>query len=190
MVTQTAAGQQPAAKPTHRIGAWKEAAGVPPYPSQHQEGEPSSVQAPVSVQSNTSLPSGQESGLPTLPPLPPAEATQLQEERSPGQRAAPDETEPSSQSATVTNDLPCSQLLDFQLGAEEPSAQAEQFRSSNIDDILQRVIEEERAKAERARAAAKADGQSDDVLRVIETLPGGISSSILLGCASVDNCVF
>lgn len=85
-----------------------------------------------------------------------------------------DEIEPSSRPATVNliaNDSPCSQLLDFQFGAEEPSTQMEQLKSSNIDDILKRVIEEEREKAERARAAAaaaaKADSQSDDVLRVI-----------------------
>lgn len=75
------------------------------------------------------------------------------------------ESEPSSQPAT--NHLPCSQVVDLQSGVEEPCAQTEPFKSSNIDDILKRVIEEERAKAERARAAAKADSQADDVLRVI-----------------------
>lgn len=177
MVTQTAAGQQPAAKHTHKISAWKEAAAaplaaVPSCPSQHQEGEPSSVHAPSVTQppnpgqSNTS----QESVLSGLPPVPPAEAPQLQEEQSPGQQGALDEIEPSSQPATVnliTNNSPCSHLLDFQFGAEEPPTQTEQLKSSSIDDILKRVIEEEREKAERARAAAKADSQSDDVLRVI-----------------------
>lgn len=176
MVTQTAAGQQPAAKHTNKTSVWKEAAAAAAaaplgaassYPSQHQEGEPSSVHAPA--QANTGLPSSQESTLPGLPPLPPAEAPQLQAERSPRQQGAPDETEPSSQPASVNPDAnksPCSQILDFQLGAEEPSPQTEQLKSSNIDDILKRVIEEEREKAERARAAAKTDGQSDDVLRV------------------------
>lgn len=81
-------------------------------------------------------------------------------------------------------------MLDFQFGAEEPSAQTEQLKSSNIDDILKRVIEEEREKAERARAAAKADSQSDDVLRVIPALAEGITSYVLLGCMRVENCVF
>ncbi|CAG09467.1 unnamed protein product, partial [Tetraodon nigroviridis] len=169
VVTQTAAGQQPAAKHTHRISAWKEAAGAPPCPSQHQTGEPSSVrapsvtQAPNPGQSHTSLASSQESSLPGLPPVPPAEAPQRRQERSPGQPVASGESEPSSQPAT--NHLPCSQVVDLQSGAEEPCAQTEPFKSSNIDDILKRVIEEERAKAERARAAAKADSQADDVLR-------------------------
>lgn len=171
MVTQTAAGQQPAAKHTNKISAWKEATGallaaVPSYPSQHQEGEPSSVRAPVTqspnpVQSNTSLPSSQESTLPGLP--------QLQEEPSAGQQVALGEIE-SSQPETVNvlaNNSPRSQLSDVQFGAEEPSTQTEQLKSSNIDDLLKRVIEEEREKAERARGAAKADSQSDDVLRVI-----------------------
>lgn len=179
MVTQTAAGQQPAAKHTNKISAWKEATGallaaVPSYPSQHQEGEPSSVRAPVTqspnpVQSNTSLPSSQESTLPGLPPAPAAEVPQLQEEPSAGQQVALGEIE-SSQPETVNvlaNNSPRSQLSDVQFGAEEPSTQTEQLKSSNIDDLLKRVIEEEREKAERARGAAKADSQSDDVLRVI-----------------------
>lgn len=83
---------------------------------------------------------------------------------------AQDGSEPSSQPAAVglaTNNSPCSQLSDFQFGAEEPSTQTEQLKSSNIDDILKRVIEEESEKAERARAAATADSQPDDVLRVM-----------------------
>lgn len=44
-----------------------------------------------------------------------------------------------------------------------------QLKTSDIDDILQKVIEEERQKAERARnlASAKAGEQSDDLLGVI-----------------------
>lgn len=201
MVTQTAAGQQPAAvKHANKTSVWNEAAAAAPlaaapsYPTQRQEGEPSSVHAPAvtqppnPVQASTSLASGQESALPGLPPVPPAEAPQLQTERSPRQQRAPGEIEPASQPATVHPNT--NKMSDFQLGAEEPSAQAEQLKSSNIDDILKRVIEEEREKAERARAAAKAGGQSDDVLRVIPTLAEGIPSYVLSGCTRVENCVF
>lgn len=180
MVTQTAAGQQAAAQHTHKVSAWKEAAAarlaaVPSYPTQHQEVEPSTVQAPVTqppsaVQSNISLPSSQESTLPVLPPVPPAEAPQLPDVQTLEQQVSLDDNEPSSQPEPLdrsTNDSPCSQLLDFQISTAEPLTQTEQLKSSDIDDILKRVIEEEREKAERARAAAKTDSQSEDVLRVI-----------------------
>lgn len=203
MVTQAAAGQQPAAKHANKTSVWNEAAAaaaaaplaaVPSYPTQHQEGETSSVHAPAAtqppnpVQASAGLASSQESALPGLPPVPPAEAPRLQAERSPGQQRALGELEPGSQPATV--DPNTSETLDFQLGAEEPSAQTEQLKSSSIDDILKRVIEEEREKAERARAAAEADGQPDDVLRVIPTLAQGMTSCALLGCMRVENCVF
>lgn len=181
MVTQTAAGQQAAAQHTHKVSAWKEAAAtrlaaVPSYPTQHQEVEPSSVQAPSvtqppsAVQPNTSLPSSQESTLPVLPPVPPAEAPQLPDVQTLEQQVALDDNEPSSQPEPLdhsANDSPCSQLLDFQISTVEPLTQTEQLKTSDIDDILKRVIEEEREKAERARAAAKTDSQSEDVLRVI-----------------------
>lgn len=81
-----------------------------------------------------------------------------------------DENEPSSQTEPLnhgTNDSPCSQLLDFQISTSEPLPQTEQLKGSDIDDILKRVIEEEREKAEKARAAAETDSQSEEVLRVI-----------------------
>lgn len=199
VVTQTAAGQQAAAKQTHKISMWKEAAaaplaGVSSCPRQRQEGEPSSLPAPSltqaakPAQSNSSLASSQESAL----AVPAAEAPRLHEEPSPGQQVALDQIGPSSHPATVSpgaSNSPCSQLLDFQFGAEEPSTKTEQLKSSSIDDILKRVIEEEREKAERARAA-EADSQSDDVLRVISILGEGRSPYILPGCTRVNNCVF
>lgn len=81
-----------------------------------------------------------------------------------------DKNEPASQTEALnhsTNESPCSQLLDFQISTSEPLTQAEQSKSSDIDDILKRVIEEEQEKAEKARAAAKTDSQSEEVLRVI-----------------------
>lgn len=170
MVTQTAAGQRPAALHAHKVSAWKEAAAAqlaaaPSYPTQHQEVEPSSVRAPVAqpsnpVQPNPSLPSSEVSTLPVLLPVPDVLA--------PEQQAVLEENESSPQPEPLnTDDPPSSQLLDFQIGTEDPLSQTEQLKSSDIDDILKRVIEEEREKAERARTAAKADSQSEDVLRVI-----------------------
>lgn len=83
---------------------------------------------------------------------------------------APDKNEPSSQTEPLNhsrNDSPCSQLLNFQISTSEPLTQTEQLKGSDIDDILKRVIEEEREKAEKARTAAKTDSQSEEVLRVI-----------------------
>lgn len=178
MVTQSAAGQQAAAQHTHKISAWKEAsaaqlAAASSYPTRHQEVEPSSVQAPSvtppsAVQPNTRSPSSQESTLPVLPPVPPAEAPQLKDLQAPEQQVALDENEPSSQTEPLNHDdSPCSQLLDFQISTSEPLPQTEQLKGSDIDDILKRVIEEEREKAEKARAAAETDSQSEEVLRVI-----------------------
>uniref|UniRef100_H3DGQ9 Stonin 1 n=1 Tax=Tetraodon nigroviridis TaxID=99883 RepID=H3DGQ9_TETNG len=137
---QTASGQLYKVNVPVVVTQTAAAAGAPPCPSQHQTGEPSSVrapsvtQAPNPGQSHTSLASSQESSLPGLPPVPPAEAPQRRQERSPGQPVASGESEPSSQPAT--NHLPCSQVVDLQSGAEEPCAQTEPFKSSNIDDIL------------------------------------------------------
>ena len=64
---------------------------------------------------------------------------------------------------------PVSQLLDFQISAEEALTQTAQLKTRDIDDILKEVIEEEREKAERARnlAPAKTDNQAEAVLGVI-----------------------
>ncbi|XP_056902596.1 stonin-1 [Takifugu flavidus] len=180
VVTQSAAGQQAAAQQTHKISAWKEAsaaqlAAISSYPTRHQEVEPSSVQAPSvtppsAVQPNTGSPSSQESTLPVLPPVAPAEAPQLKDLQAPEQQVALDKNEPASQTEALnhgTNESPCSQLLDFQISTSEPLTQAEQSKSSDIDDILKRVIEEEQEKAEKARAAAKTDSQSEEVLRLV-----------------------
>lgn len=105
-----------------------------------------------------------------LPPAPPAEAPQLKDLQAPEQQVAPDQNEPSSQPEPLdhsTNDSPRSQSLDFPISRSEPPTQTEQLKGSDIDDILKRVIEEEREKAEKARAAAKTDSQSEEVLRVI-----------------------
>lgn len=67
------------------------------------------------------------------------------------------------------SNLSRNELFDFQISTEEPLTPTAQLKTSDIDDILQKVIEEERQKAERARnlASAKAGEQSDDLLGVI-----------------------
>lgn len=142
MVTQSAAAQH-----THKISAWKEAsaaqlAAASSYPPRHQEVEPSPVQAP-SATAPVQPNSGSASGQESPPPaLPPAPPA----EAPPQAPEAPDEKEP---------------------GSSEPPTHTQ---GSDIDDILKRVIEEEREKAEKARAAAKTDGQAEEVLRVTATV--------------------
>lgn len=47
-------------------------------------------------------------------------------------------------------------MLDFQLSTEEALTETEQLKTRDIDDILQKVIEEEREKAERVREPSSA----------------------------------
>uniref|UniRef100_H2UFH5 General transcription factor IIA, 1-like n=1 Tax=Takifugu rubripes TaxID=31033 RepID=H2UFH5_TAKRU len=87
--------------------------------------------------------SAQESTLPVLPPVAPAEAPQLKDLQAPEQQVALDKNEPASQTEALnhsTNESPCSQLLDFQISTSEPLTQAEQSKSSDIDDILKRLV--------------------------------------------------
>lgn len=179
MVTQSAAGQHHTHQATHKVTVWKEAAAhqlaaVPSNPAHHQEVESSSVpssaatEPPHLTHPKTNLPS-QESTLPAQQ-QPAAETSQLQGGSSPEPQITLEENEHSPHPEPVNlsmNASPCSQLLDFQIGTEESLIQSEQLKTSDIDDILKKVIEEERQKAERARASAKADNQSEDVLGVI-----------------------
>lgn len=180
MVTQAAAGQQPVSQPTQKVTDWREApapqlAAVPLNTTHRQQVEPSSFPAPSVTQpphSKTSIPSSQESTLPEQPQVPVTLNSQLQGAQSPEPQVTLEENEPSPQPEPVnlsTNTSSPSQLLDFQIDAEEALAHTAQLKTSDIDDILKKVIEEEREKAERARnlASAKADNQSEDVLGVI-----------------------
>ena len=182
MVTQTAAGQQPASQPSQKVTERRDAPAppspaVPPNTSHPQEVEPSSVPATSVTQpphQKTNLRPGQEeSALPQQPQVPAAETSQLQGARSPEPEVRPDENEPSPQPEPVNLSVTASprrQLLDFQIGGEEPLTQTAQLKSSrDIDDILKEVIEEEREKAERAKslASAKTGDQSEADLRVI-----------------------
>lgn len=180
MVTQSAAGQHHTHQATHKVTVWKEAAAhqlaaVPSNPAHHQEVESSSVpssaatEPPHLTHPKTNFPS-QESTLPAQQQVPAAETSQLQGGSSPEPQITLEENEQSPRAEPVNlsmNASPCSQLLDFQIGTEESLIQSEQLKTSDIDDILKKVIEEERQKVERARASAKADNQSEDVLGVI-----------------------
>lgn len=106
------------------------------------------------------------------PQAPAAEISQRQGARSPEPQVTLEENEPSPQPEPVNisgNTSPPSQSLDFQIANEEALTQTAQLKSSDIDDILKKVIEEERQKAERARnlASANVGSQSEDVLVVI-----------------------
>lgn len=105
------------------------------------------------------------------PQVPVAKISTLQTAPSPEPEVTPEENEPSPQplNLSMTSTSTCSQLLDFQISAEEALTQAAQLKTRDIDDILKEVIEEEREKAMRARnvAPAKTDNQSEAILGVI-----------------------
>lgn len=180
MVTQAAAGQQPASQAAQKVTEWRDApapqsVALPPSTFRPQEVEPPSVPATSVTQPphpETNLPPSQESSLPPLPRVPAAETSQPRGARSPGPEVTLGENEQSPQREPVNLSMsasPCSQLLDFQIGTEEALTQAAQLKTRDIDDILKEVIEEEREKAERARSLvpAKTDSQSEAVLGVI-----------------------
>lgn len=101
------------------------------------------------------------------------DASHLQGNECPEPQVSPEKSDPSPQAEPIdlTGSSPSGdELFDFQIAAEDPSTQSTaQLKSSDIDDILQRVIEEERLKAEMARnlACAKPGSQSDELLGVI-----------------------
>lgn len=180
MVTQAAAGQQPVPQPTQKVTDWREPsapqlAAVPPNTTHHQQVEPSFFPAPSVTQPPhpmTSIPSSQESTLPEQPQVPVALNSPLQGAQSSEPQVTLEENvqspQPEPGNLSMNTSFP-GQLLDFQIDTEEALTQTAQLKTSDIDDILKKVIEEEREKAERARnlASAKAANQSEDVLGVI-----------------------
>uniref|UniRef100_UPI0037E89859 TFIIA-alpha and beta-like factor n=1 Tax=Semicossyphus pulcher TaxID=241346 RepID=UPI0037E89859 len=177
VVTQAAAGQQPVSQPAQKVTEWREAAApqpaaVPPNTANPQEVELPPVPAASVTQPpppKTNLPPAQESIVPQQTPVPAAETSQPETPPSPEPEVTQGESEPSPQPEPVNLSMtasPCTQLLDFQIRAEEALAQTAPLKTRDIDDILKEVIEEEREKAERARsqAPAKTDNQAEDVL--------------------------
>lgn len=173
-MTQTAAGQQSTSQPSQKATEWR---GAPaPSNATHQEGGPPSVPVHSVTQPSlpkTNLPTSKENSLQEQPHVLDAETSQLHGAQFPEQQVSPEENELSPQPEPVNlsmNIPPCSQLLDFQIGTEEALIQTTELKTSDIDDILKKVIEEEREKAETVRtlACVKADNQSEDILGVIE----------------------
>ncbi|XP_068184160.1 TFIIA-alpha and beta-like factor [Antennarius striatus] len=166
VVSQTAACQQPVSELTQKVNEWKEApasqsAATPSSTSHHpQQVEPASVPATQPAHPKSNVPASHESNLPQQPRIPAPETLQLQGGQSLEQQATLEENELSPQSQPVNLDLtasPHSQLLDFQMNTEESLAQTAKMKTSDIDDILKKVIEEEREKAGRVRSLASAN---------------------------------
>ncbi|XP_037321949.1 TFIIA-alpha and beta-like factor [Pungitius pungitius] len=157
VVTQAPAGQPPVSRPAQVIER-REAPNPPPHASRPppREAEPLSVPAASDKQpphTQTSCPPAKESALPQQPLAPPAETSRPPGARSPQPEVPPGESEPTPPPEPVNLSMsasPCSQLLD-QISTEEALTQTGQLRTSDIDDILKEVIEEERGKAEMAR---------------------------------------
>lgn len=154
MVTQAPASQQPVPHPPQKPPA-AQSTTVPVNIVHHQEVEPcTSPASSVShlPQANTTLLHGQESSIPQLPQVPAAtDNSQLQGVLSPSPEATLEEDEHLEPVNLSMNASSSSQVLDFQLSTEEAVTEAEQLKTRDIDDILQKVIEEEREKAERVR---------------------------------------
>ncbi|XP_068597700.1 TFIIA-alpha and beta-like factor [Brachionichthys hirsutus] len=159
VVSQTAACQQPVSQHAHNVTEWKEtrasqSAAIPSSTNhQPQEAEPSSVpSATEPAHRKTGFPPSHEGSLPQQPHAPAPETSQLQGGRSPEQQVTLEDSEQSPQPQPVDLELtatPHRRLLDFQIDAEEALTQTTEFKTSDIDDILKKVIEEEREKAGR-----------------------------------------
>ncbi|CAK6951669.1 TFIIA-alpha and beta-like factor [Scomber scombrus] len=166
VVTQALAGQEPLSQPKPKPPS----ATVPHNAARPQEVSSSSV--PTSSvaqppQPSITLPPSQESSLPLQPQVPVANISALQTAPSPEPEVTPEENEPNPQPLNLSmTTSTCSQLLDFQISAEEALTQTAQLKTRDIDDILKEVIEEEREKAMRARnlAPVKTDNQSEAIL--------------------------
>uniref|UniRef100_A0A3Q2U4L4 General transcription factor IIA, 1-like n=1 Tax=Fundulus heteroclitus TaxID=8078 RepID=A0A3Q2U4L4_FUNHE len=153
VVTQAPAGQQPPSRLAQKVPdrsdmlAPQPAALPPPNPIPPHEPKLSS--APFAAQTRSAVTLSQENSLLQEPPE--AEVTL-------GGNEASSQPKPVNVGVAAS---PCTQLLDFQIAAEE-AALAQKTQSRDIDDILKEVIEEEREKAERARklAAGNAGNQA------------------------------
>ncbi|XP_016523979.1 stonin-1 [Poecilia formosa] len=143
VVTQAPAGQRAASRLAQTVPEQSEAAAPPnPIPLH----EPESCSAPDSyvTQSRTGLTPSQESGLPREPP---------------GRGVTLGGSDSSAQPEPAS---PCTQLLDFQISAEE-AALAQKMQSRDIDEILKEVIEEEREKASRVWKLAAGNQSGADL---------------------------
>ncbi|XP_056250573.1 TFIIA-alpha and beta-like factor isoform X1 [Seriola aureovittata] len=155
VVTQAPAGQQPVSHSTQKAPA-PQSAAIPTNTIHPQEVEPPPLLAPPVSQPphpKTALLPSQENSLPQQPQVPAAaDTSQLQGVPSPSPEVTLGENEPSPQAEPVNLSMsasPSGQALDFQLSTEEALTQTAQLKTRDIDDILKKVIEEEREKAEK-----------------------------------------
>ncbi|XP_077437304.1 TFIIA-alpha and beta-like factor isoform X2 [Vanacampus margaritifer] len=169
VVTQAPAGQQTLSQPLTKVTAPKEP--PLPAPASLQPGEtlPREQSTPVKSSSllDSILPSSKESSRPQQDPV--LEYSPIEVSSSPEPESAPtgqaSEADPEPVDLS-TNSSTVSRLFDFQIGSEEVLTGAAQFKSSDVDDILKEVIEEEREKAARARnlAQTKSYDQTESIL--------------------------
>ncbi|XP_054885084.1 TFIIA-alpha and beta-like factor isoform X2 [Poeciliopsis prolifica] len=146
VVTQAPVGQQPVSLAAQTVPEQSDApAAALPNPIPLHEPESCSDSDSFVTQSRNDLALSQESSLPLEPP---------------GGEVALGGSDLSSQPEPAS---PCTQLLDFQISAEE-AALAQKTQSRDIDEILKEVIEEEREKASRVwTLAARNAGNPSEV---------------------------
>ncbi|XP_077585503.1 TFIIA-alpha and beta-like factor isoform X1 [Stigmatopora nigra] len=125
VVTQAPAGQQILSQPAQKMTEQRKPPDPPLASSRPNETLPQEILPPNDV----ILAHSQESSLPQQGPTPEFQ-----------------QNEPAVLGVKTSS---VSQLFDFQISNEEALTETSQFKSSDIDDILKEVIEEEREKASR-----------------------------------------
>ncbi|XP_077350505.1 TFIIA-alpha and beta-like factor [Festucalex cinctus] len=169
VVTQAPAGQQTLHQALPKVTEPREPPLPPPAYLPPGETLPREQSTPVNSSSllDSLLPSSEESSRPQQNPVPkylPIEVSSSPEPQSAltGQASEsnPEPVDLGAKSSTVSH------LFDFQIGSEEVLMDTAQFKSSDVDDILKEVIEEEREKAARARnlAQTKPYDQTESIL--------------------------
>lgn len=163
-------GQQAASHVAQTVSEQSEApAAALPNPIPLHEPESCSASDSSVTQSRIGLALSQESGLPREPP---------------GGEATLGGSDSSFQPEVAS---PCTQLLDFQISAEE-AALAQKTQSRDIDEILKEVIEEEREKASRAWKLA-AGNQSEAELGVTISIFPLCTFKCALCCIPLDSYI-
>lgn len=175
VVTQAPAGQQPFTQPTQKIIKWREApqaATVPPstvHPQETEQGSVPATSVSPAPQPKSHRPLNQDSSLSQQPQV--RESSPLQRSHcvEPEFPVMESELSPQPVDLSMTSASSCSQLLELQIRTEEALAETTKLKTSDIDEILKDVIEEERDEVVTTRnpAPPKPDNQSEDNLRVI-----------------------
>ncbi|XP_038136058.1 TFIIA-alpha and beta-like factor [Cyprinodon tularosa] len=153
VVTQAPVGHQPVSNVSQKVPERSEMPAPQPVavaqnPVLVQEPEPPSAPPSFVTQTRTGLTLIQGKTLPQQPP---------EAELALGENEANSQPEPVNFCPS-----PCTQLLDYQISAEE-AALAQKTQIGDIDEILKEVIEEEREKVERARKLAAGNQAGADL---------------------------